>query len=130
MPTISRDEIAVVDALRPHLARTGAISARLGLERGPYRGGDIPTVRSPAAALSRTGRVMAANFLFEALIPSVVMDQAQRLVLTDPSADALLGQCLQGRPGTRLNQLPPFPLLRPKSLRPISSTFFPYAGSS
>lgn len=130
LPTISRDEIAVVDALRPHLARTGAISARLGLERARTAAETFQLLGLPAAALSRTGRVMVANFLFEALIPSVVMDQAQRLVLTDPSADALLGQCLQGGPAARLNQVASIPIAATEEFAPHIIHLLPVCGAA
>jgi DNA-binding CsgD family transcriptional regulator len=48
----------------------------------------------PAAVLSRTHRLAAANGLMERLIPRVVQDRQQRLGLADRRADSMLGQAL------------------------------------
>jgi DNA-binding CsgD family transcriptional regulator len=48
----------------------------------------------PAAVL-RNGRLLAANALFDSLVPGVAQDRASRLTLTDRSADHLLVQALE-----------------------------------
>jgi DNA-binding CsgD family transcriptional regulator len=49
----------------------------------------------PAAVLSSSHRLAAANGLMERLIPRVVQDRPSRLGLADRRADAMLGEALQ-----------------------------------
>lgn len=95
LPPITRAEIGVVDSLRPHLARTGAIAARLGLERARTAAETFELLGLPAATLSDAGRVRATNRLFDTLIPSTFLDREARLGLRDSSADGLLRRYLQ-----------------------------------
>ena len=50
--------------------------------------------RLPGAVLRGPGRVFAANGLFDALMPSLFQDRAQRVTITDVAADALLAEAL------------------------------------
>ncbi len=51
-------------------------------------------LRLPAAVLTYSNRLMAANKLFEQLMPIQVQDRRKRVTLTDRRADALLEQAL------------------------------------
>jgi DNA-binding CsgD family transcriptional regulator len=44
--------------------------------------------------LQGAGRLSAANALFEKLMPALAQDRYERLCLTDPAADGLLGQAV------------------------------------
>ena len=84
---------AVLDhanALRPHLARSILFSARIGLDRARAAAEALQAVGLPAAILAASGRPLAANALFEALVPAVAVDRRTRIGLVDPGADALL----------------------------------------
>ncbi len=52
----------------------------------------------PGAVLRGPGRVFAANGLFDALMPSLFQDRAQRVTITDVAADALLAEALGALP--------------------------------
>lgn len=130
LPSISREEVGVVDRLRPHLARTGAIAARLGLERARTAAETFELIGLPAATLSESGRVIAANHLFAPLVPSIFSDRAMRLVLTDPAADALLLQCLQAGPGSRLGQVASIPIRAAKGLPAQIVHLLPVCGAA
>jgi DNA-binding CsgD family transcriptional regulator len=54
----------------------------------------LDVIGLPAAVLSRSHRLAAANGLMERLIPQVVQDRPPRLGLADRRADAMLGQAL------------------------------------
>lgn len=84
-----------LDALRPHLARAGLISGRLRLERAKAMTRMLQAIGLPGAALRRGGRVVTANALLEELIPAVLQDRRERIVLADTNADAMLLNALQ-----------------------------------
>jgi DNA-binding CsgD family transcriptional regulator len=90
----SADIIAALDPLRAHLARAALISGRLGLERARAAAEALGLIGLPAAVLSRSHRLLAANVLLEKLIPQVVQDRQSRMSLVDRRADAMLGQSL------------------------------------
>jgi DNA-binding CsgD family transcriptional regulator len=88
----SRSNIAVLDALRPHLARAGLIAARLRLERARSAVGGLDAIGLAAAVLRANGKLLVANALFERL-PEVFIARAHgRLAISEPAADGLLGQ--------------------------------------
>lgn len=91
---VSRPQVAVLDRLRPHIARAAAFSARLALERVRAAAQALELLGLPAAVLGTGHRVLAANALFEALIPHVFRDQRERLSLVSTDADVLLGDAL------------------------------------
>ncbi|KQW22566.1 hypothetical protein ASC80_04155 [Afipia sp. Root123D2] len=82
------------DMLRPHLARSALLSSRLGLERARAMADALESLGLPGAVLQGSGRLTAANRLFEQLMPALVQDRHQRLCLTDPASDGLLGAAL------------------------------------
>src|SRR5262249_49014207 len=56
-----------LDELRPHLARSVLISARLQLERARVASEALAAMRIPALVLSETSKVLAVNSLIEAM---------------------------------------------------------------
>jgi DNA-binding CsgD family transcriptional regulator len=87
---IERTVIQQLDELRPHLARSTLLSARLQLERAHVASETLAVIGLPALVLNEQGKVLAANHLIEAL-PGYVQWRAHgRLSLTDRAADQLL----------------------------------------
>jgi DNA-binding CsgD family transcriptional regulator len=87
----SREVVRALNSLRPHLARSSLLSARLREEQA--RGGGAKALEAmglPAAFLDMNGRLLAANGLLHPLIPGILQDRFQRVTLTNSSADALL----------------------------------------
>lgn len=80
--------VATAAALRPHLARAAMMSARVSLDRSRGAVDALAGLGLPAAALSSSGRVIAANDLFAALGPDLLRETRGRLTFTDRSADA------------------------------------------
>jgi DNA-binding CsgD family transcriptional regulator len=80
--------------LRPHLARAALISGRLGLERARAAVETLGFIGLPAAVISGSHRLLAANKLLEELIPQVVLDCPLRINLVDRGANAMLKQSL------------------------------------
>lgn len=86
---VPRDVVLFLDDLRPHLARASMTANRLGFERARAQADALQAIGLPGAILREGGRLLAANRLFEALMPSLFHDRAERLTLTDAAADGL-----------------------------------------
>jgi DNA-binding CsgD family transcriptional regulator len=79
-----------LDELRPHLARSVLISARLQLERARVAGEALAALGVPALVFNETGKVLAANSLIEALSGFLRWRAFDRVSLKDKGADRLL----------------------------------------
>ena len=90
----SAETITALDPLRPHLARAAVLSGRLGLEKARAAAEALGLIGLPCAVLSRSFRMLAANKLFDGLIPDLVQDRPMRMALTDRRADALFAQSI------------------------------------
>ena len=86
--------IEALNGLRPHLGRAAILSAQLSLERAKGMIEALNAIGIPAAVLRTNGKLSIANGHFQSLIPSVVQDRRDRMLLTDESADALLADTL------------------------------------
>jgi DNA-binding CsgD family transcriptional regulator len=83
-----------LDALRPHLARTAMLAARLHLERAQTASQTLAALGLAALVLDETGKVLAANTLIEGLGNLVHWRSADRVTLKDKSADEMLAEAL------------------------------------
>ena len=83
-----------LDALRPHLARSILMAARLQLERARMASETLAALGVPALVLDDQGKVLAANHLIEALGGYVQWRALDRVSLKDRSADRLLRQAI------------------------------------
>jgi DNA-binding CsgD family transcriptional regulator len=79
-----------LDELRPHLARSVLISARLQLERARAAGEALAALGVPALVLNETGKVLAANRQMEALTGFVRWRAFDKISMKDKRADQLL----------------------------------------
>jgi DNA-binding CsgD family transcriptional regulator len=85
-----RDIVQKLDELRPHLARSALLSARLQLERARIASETLAALGLPALVLNEQGKVLAANSLIEALTSYVHWRAFDRVSLKDKAADKLL----------------------------------------
>ncbi|MGH6845895.1 MAG: helix-turn-helix transcriptional regulator [Methylocella sp.] len=85
-----RAVVQKLDNLRPHLARSALMSARLQLERARIASETLATIGLPALVLNEQGKVLAANPLIEALTGYVHWRAQDRVSLKDRGADNLL----------------------------------------
>lgn len=83
-----------LDAVRPHLARSVLVAARLHLERARAISDALLAVGLPALVFDGSGRVLAANALIEALGDLVRWRAWDRVTLKDPGADHLFHQAV------------------------------------
>jgi PAS domain-containing protein len=91
---VERTFVQKLDELRPHLARSAFMSARLQLERARAVSDALALVGLPALVLNEQGKVLAANQLIEALTGYVHWRSQDRVALKDGSADKLLGEAI------------------------------------
>ncbi len=83
-----------LNALRAHLARAALTASRLKLEQARIALEALKALRLPACAFSFEGRYRLGNSLFEALMPHLAQDRRERLMFSDPAADAMLASAL------------------------------------
>lgn len=86
-------DLGVLDALRPHLARTSVLAARLGLAQAQRMVDTLESTGLPAAALTRDGRAVAVNPAFDST-PALRPAAFDRISIAAPAADALFQQAL------------------------------------
>jgi DNA-binding CsgD family transcriptional regulator/PAS domain-containing protein len=87
---VERAFVQKLDELRPHLARSAFLSARLQLERARIASETLAALGLPALVLNEQGKVLAANSLIEALSGYVQWRAQDRVSLKDKAADKLL----------------------------------------
>jgi DNA-binding CsgD family transcriptional regulator len=90
-----REIVAVLDRVRPHLARSALIANHLELERARSAAAALELMNLAAAVLGKGGRMLTANRSLTRLMPSVLDDLPSRLKLMDPGADALFTTALE-----------------------------------
>ncbi len=87
---VERTVVQKLDELRPHLARSALMAARLQLERARVASETLAALGLPALVLNEQGKVLAANHLIEALTGYVHWRAQDRVSLKDRAADSLL----------------------------------------
>lgn len=105
----TEEDMERLNALRPHLARAGLIATRLGLERARDTVSAMERIGLPAAVLSSTGRVLAANALLQAM-PAVFRNVAfGGLAVGEAQSDLLFQQAVdsvRGRSAFSVRSIP------------------------
>ena len=86
---VEREIVNRLDELRPHLARSALLSARLQLERARIASETLVALGLPALVFGDQGKVLAANSLVDRLT-GYSLAGAHCLSLTDKAADRLL----------------------------------------
>jgi DNA-binding CsgD family transcriptional regulator len=87
---LERGVVQKLDELRPHLASSAFLSARLQFERARIASETLAVLGLPALVLNEQGKVLAANPLIEALTGYVQWRSQDRVSLKDRAADILL----------------------------------------
>jgi DNA-binding CsgD family transcriptional regulator len=91
---VERAVVQKLDELRPHLARSAFMSARLQLERARVASETLALIGLPALVFDDRGKVLAANHLIEALTDHIRWRAQDRISLKDSSANALFHQAI------------------------------------
>jgi len=87
--------VLALDELRPHLARSALMSARLQLERARTASQTLNAIGLAALVLDEKGKVLAANSLIEAMTDHVQWRAHDQFSLNDKSADQLLRTAME-----------------------------------
>ena len=87
---VEAEHVERLNALRPHLARSALVSARLGLQRARGAAEALTDMGLPALVLDETGRVIEATDLMAALLARIGTGAGDRLMLADRQAQARL----------------------------------------
>ncbi|MFC5344026.1 helix-turn-helix transcriptional regulator [Brevundimonas staleyi] len=91
---VQPEHLERLDALRPHLARSALISARLGLQRAEGATEALTAMRLPALLLDDAGRVVEANEMIQQMSDRIGFAAGNRLTLPDRSANEALAERL------------------------------------
>jgi DNA-binding CsgD family transcriptional regulator len=89
-----KQDLAVLNTLYPHLARTALVAARLRLDRATTTTTTLQMIGLPAAALTHSGRLLSSNSLFDGLNNVALPSAFGRVVIADPRANRLFQQAL------------------------------------
>ena len=87
---VEPDALLKLDALRPHIARSALVAARLQLERAQVASATLAALGLPALVIDNKGKALAANQLIESLTGVVLWRPHDRVGLADKVADQLL----------------------------------------
>jgi hypothetical protein len=91
---IEKDRIDRPNELRPHLARSAFVTARLGLQRARGANEALTSMGLPALLLDEDGTVIEANSLIENLGDHLQWRAQNRIALADSRANVLLSAAL------------------------------------
>lgn len=111
LSVIDADDLRRLDALRPHLARAGILSARWKLQRLRAAVEALALIGLPAAVLGRSGRALAANALIQDMNSFVVWGAGDRVRFYDSSASNLLEQAVHSIDDPAATTTRSFPLI-------------------
>ena len=92
---IEPEHVAMLNSLRPHLARSALVSARLGLQRARGATEALSGLRLPALLLTEGGMVVEANEWMAPLGGEVRFGAGNRLALSDKAAQQMLTDALK-----------------------------------
>lgn len=129
---VERRFVEALDRVRPHLARSAMISARLGLAQAVTAANAMAALGLPAATLSGSGRVMACNALCEPLLGGVLLDRRDRIHFADANADRLLTQGILAMHASTSSARPvqSIPLPAPNAMDAMVAHLIPFRGGA
>jgi DNA-binding CsgD family transcriptional regulator len=107
---IERQQVDALNELRPHLARSALVTARLGLQRATGAKEALTAMGLPALLLDESGRVIETNHLIEGLGGYLQWRARNRIALADGRANELLWAGLAALDGAPEQAVRSFPL--------------------
>ena len=107
---VERQQVQRLDALRPHLARSALVSARLQMERAGAMSEAMALLNLPAVVLNEAGKILAANHQIETLTDCVRFRAQDRMSLKDSAADTVLRGIIEAFPRSDASPAQSFPL--------------------
>jgi DNA-binding CsgD family transcriptional regulator len=128
--SFERETIDALNRLEPHIARASLLAIRLGLERARAMTAIMQKLGLPTAVLRGRGKLVAANELFDQLIPSVVQDRRDRLHICEESADALFVDALENLALARQTAVSSIPVPMREDRHPAILHLLPVCGAA
>lgn len=110
MGPVSRREIAVLDGVRPHLARAALLASKLQMQRAQASLSAFERAGSPAALIGAGSGLLATNASFDKLEGQLVLRARNKLAVDDARADALLQKALSELARDRLGDTRSIPV--------------------
>ncbi|TWG94700.1 DNA-binding CsgD family transcriptional regulator [Mesorhizobium sp. J18] len=86
--------ISYMNTVYPHLARAALVASRLGLERAQSAVSTLEALGVPAAAMTRTGKVMAVNELFATVGETILPIAFGGLAIASAPANKLFQEAI------------------------------------
>lgn len=96
---VPREAVAWLDSLRPHLARSLSMTARLKEKLAAAITDSLGAFGIPACLVDARGRMKAANALMSPLVPTYIADRRDRVTLRHAPSDRLLADALDSGSG-------------------------------
>ncbi|PTE08974.1 helix-turn-helix transcriptional regulator [Mesorhizobium helmanticense] len=102
-----RSSVDRLDQLRPHFARAGMVSARLGMEQARATVSALEAIGLPAVVMTASGRVLTANSLLEDM-PEIFLPTAHGgMAIASAAANALFQQAIvENRHNSAVRSIP------------------------
>ena len=97
---VERETVEILDELRPHLARSALMAARLQLERAETASRTLNAIGLAALVLDERGKVLAANALVETMSDFLQWRARDYFVLKDRNADQLFRAAMEAIEGS------------------------------
>ena len=97
-----------LDSLRPHLARSALISARLRMERARVATDTLALINLPAVVFDTRGTVLSANSLIDGMTAHIAWRAHGTFALTDRRAHFQLSEALQALASDRIQDAKSF----------------------
>ncbi|UZE48614.1 helix-turn-helix transcriptional regulator [Rhodopseudomonas sp. P2A-2r] len=94
---VPRETAEQLDHLRPHLARAAVLAGRLGFDRARTAIATLEMIGLPAAAVTRNGRLVAANPAFLTVSATVGVGARDQVQFTAPAIQSMFVEAL-GKP--------------------------------
>ncbi|MBL0375516.1 hypothetical protein JJB09_26265 [Rhizobium sp. KVB221] len=98
---VPSEAVAWLDTLRPHLARSLSLTARLKEKAAAGITDTLGAFGLPACLVDARGRMKATNSLMSPLVPSYIADRRDRVGLRHLPSDYLLAEALRQRAAGR-----------------------------
>lgn len=92
---VPQQSIALLNGLRPHIARSAMLASRLSFERVRSANEAFGMTGMPSAAINLVGRVVDSNALFEKRFDQTLVAAGDRLRLCSPESNRILDECLE-----------------------------------
>jgi DNA-binding CsgD family transcriptional regulator len=130
---VTKQAIAYLDQLRPHLARAALMSSRLEFERITAAVEALQLTGLPSAVFTDGGKMLAANALLEGFSPQIVLTAANQVRFAHEPANQLFATALadMARPGARQDgPAHSFPLPRIHETPPAIVHMIPVRGDA